>query len=119
MAIHVHIHRGKARDAFGSGGIKRDKDGKFATSGTNGGDHEHHFEQGEHHARQAEKTKSTNPAASKAHADASEAHHNASEQLKARRLAQAQAFANEANKHTAKALALRGGKGMLMPKSAR
>lgn len=118
---HIHVHIG-TRDAD----IKRDSGGRFAsTSGINGGDHEHHFRQGEHHEAEARKLSGLKTpagrAAAEAHLAAGAAHHNASEHLKpgAVNIPKAQAFANEANKHALKAAALRGGHGLApIPKGA-
>lgn len=88
---------------------------RSVTSGPNGGDHEHHFEQGEHHAAEAKKLSRSamvsQRQAGEAHEAASNAHHNASEHLKTGSVKQAQEFANEANKQAMKATNLRGGAG--------
>lgn len=114
----VDVEKSDKFDVFKELPLPKVSEAKLCTSGEDGGDHEHHFAQGEHHEAQAAKLKRQNSAsvdalaAVKAHSEAGAAHHEAAEYLKAGDLPTAQMYANRANKAAIRAADLRGGKGV-------
>lgn len=115
--IHIYLH-GKTKDAgnFKEEQHKRDKGGKFSSSGAAGGDVEHHNARAEYHFKQKEQAAGTKAApgpkveAAKHHNEAGQHHQLAASALSyAQRLhasgdtKAAQAMVAQANKHAASA----------------